>query len=277
MKSKLWIILLSLIVLTGCSKDPFNVELSKIEILVGSIQSGCEIVASVNGNKVDEVDVYSNTLLSNGLSVSCSQTDLNALGETLLVFTGNGQSQEHIVSIVDTIAPIIHMHDDAVIEVEMGNEFFSLKDLIRVSDNYDQDFYFGIDGAFNIEKTGTYKLKLVAKDSSQNTTEQNVTVVVKEKEKEIVTVVEEHTVYVQGAISPGESNPVTPAPTPSPSKGQRPNAQKFLFTDGYNMNTAYESCASQAHNAQARGWGASCTSIDDSNGYSLGMQLTIFD
>lgn len=268
-------VLITLMLISGCSqKKNLEIEFDTDTFEVHKKKNTCELVSRVNGKPVEEIESKNNTLLSNGNVVHCSVVDMETVGEKTVIYELDGIQTEKTFQLVDTTAPSIHFDQDSI-SVEEGNEYFKLLDVIKVTDNYDKDFYVGLDGAFDIHQAGEYHVKILAKDSSNNESEKSLVVNVKPKEKEVVTVIEKETVYVQG--HGGQSN-TSPAPAPStqkPSQGAKPSNKDFLHSDGYNLNTAYSACLAYAKKVNEKGWGVSCTSIDSADGYSLGMRATI--
>lgn len=266
-----------LALLSGCSQNKsLEVELSQDTFEIHKVKNTCELVSTVNGKEVESIEANNNTLISNGNVIHCSVVDMDAIGEKTVIYKMDGLQTEKTFQLVDTTSPSIHFDQDSI-SVEEGNEYFKLLDVIKVTDNYDKDFYVGLDGAFDIHQAGEYHVKILAKDSSNNEAEKSLVVNVKPKEKEVVTVIEKETVYVQGHGGSGTTpNPAPPtSSTETPSKGSKPSNKDFLHSDGYNLNTAYSACVAYAKEVNAKGWGVSCTSIDSDKGYSLGMRATV--
>lgn len=264
-----------LLLISGCNKKTLNIELTNDRVEAGTVTSACQLVKSVNGLDVTEVNLINNTLLSETQTVSCSDSGLESLGETILIFESNKIRTEKIVTVVDTIAPVIHL-DQNEIGVEVNNEFFNLKELVKVTDTFDKNVSVSIDGFFDINTPGTYDVQLIAKDSSNNIATKDISIHVKEKEKEIVTVVEEKQVYINGnSNSSSESSKKVPEKKSS-SRGPKPGNKEYLFSAGYNMETAPSACQIDLTNAYNSGWGGTCKKKVVDGGIK-GMQLVIFD
>lgn len=264
-----------LMIVTGCSKKDLNIELTNDQVEAGTVESACELVKSVNGLEVNEINLLNNTLLSGTQTVSCKDGGLDTLGETILIFESNKVRVEKIITVVDTTAPVIHI-DQSEIGVEVNNEFFNIKDIVKVTDTFDKNVSVSVDGSFDINTPGTYDVQLIAKDSSGNTANKSMTILVKEKEKEIVTVVEEKKVFVSGSSNNGSENSKPPSEKKSSSKGSKPGNRKYLFSDGYNMETAPSACKVDLMNASKSGWGGECRKIGEAPNIK-GMELVIYD
>ncbi len=93
---------------------------------------------------------------------------------------GKKQSYKYIVTIVDTIKPVITYNSE--IELFVGDN----KDLLEgvsVTDNSLEKLSVTIEGDYDLNKVGEYKVYFTAKDSSNNITKEEVTIKVKEKNK----------------------------------------------------------------------------------------------
>ncbi|MDE8245130.1 hypothetical protein PT154_07205 [Erysipelothrix rhusiopathiae] len=264
-----------LVLITGCNKKTLDVELKSNRVEAGSVTSACQLVKSVDGSEVSEVSLSNNTLLAGTQTVSCHDGGLENLGETILVFESNKIRTEKVVTVVDTVAPVIHL-DQNEIGVEVNNEFFNLKELVKVTDTFDKNVSVSIDGFFDINTPGTYDVQLIAKDSSNNIATKDISIHVKEKEKEIVTIVEEKQVYINGNSNSSSENSKKEPGKKLPSRGPKPSNKEYLFSAGYNMESAPSACQVDLNNAYNSGWGGTCKKkIED--GLIKGMQLVIFD
>lgn len=269
--------------LTACgtnSAKNLDIKLISDTFEVGSISSACESIENINGKPVTSYDLKNHTVFAGEVSIKCSTTKLDEIGEALLVFDGLGQSRKIRVNIVDNTPPVIHL-DNEKLHVEVGNEYFNLDKLITVTDNYEENVELKKQGAFDIDKVGTYRLKLMAQDSSGNKATKNVDITV--NEKEVVTIVEERPVYIEdkkpndkaASNSPSikSNNESSPNHNPSP----KPNNKKYLFKDGYDIQSAPNACQSDLKKAYNAGWGGGCYPIEGDDGYAVGMELKIFE
>lgn len=274
--------LITALLLVACKKDEVGIDIKLKDNVFEyrEILHACEAVESVNDQPIDSIDKDNSTLHSNGILVSCEASDLSTLGEKMLIFKYNrDESQEFLINIVDTVAPVIEF-DVEEIEVEIGNLYFDIHNLIQVNDNYDSEVKLQVDGHYNLDEVGAYRLKLIAKDSSGNESQRDVVVKVLEKEKEVVTVVEEVPVYVEGGNSnnPPQSSGNNTKPTePSNhnSNTPKPSSKTYMFEDGYTLQTAPKACSEDLNKAYYAGWGGSCTAIYNESGVATGMKLTI--
>ena len=93
--------------------------------------------------------------------------------------------EEYIkVKVVDTTDPFIEAREDYSIYV--GDTIDLLKEIV-VTDNSEEEIQAEVVGEYSLDKAGTYNLKYKATDSSNNSTEKDFTLVVKEKPKQNTT------------------------------------------------------------------------------------------
>jgi LAS superfamily LD-carboxypeptidase LdcB len=81
------------------------------------------------------------------------------------------------VNVVDDISPIIECENITITE----GDKLDINSKIKATDNYDKEVNISIEGTYNIKKAGTYKLKCIAIDSSNNRSEKEFDLIVKKK------------------------------------------------------------------------------------------------
>ena len=131
-------------------------------------------------HKVKEfVEVIENGTLKNGEMA----LDTSVVGESKIEFIIENLYQETIteyatINVIDDEAPVIDGVKD--ISITIGDKVDLLKNII-VTDNSNEEIIPTIDGEYNTNKAGTYKLKYIATDTSSNSTEKEFKLTVKEK------------------------------------------------------------------------------------------------
>lgn len=124
--------------------------------------------------------------ISNGKLITKEENiDTSKLGKKEITINlenkfGQKQNYKYIVNIVDTNKPIITFNNE--IELTEGDN----KDLLEgvsATDNSVEDIKVTIEGDYDLNKAGEYKIYFIAKDSSGNETKEEVTVKVKAKSK----------------------------------------------------------------------------------------------
>lgn len=165
------IILILLLLISGCKKEEQQLKVDITDNIEVSIHS--EIYNTQYINHVE-----------NGTLVSSKElVDTSALGKhnvDLLFKDDNGK--EHVytysINVVDKEAPVLVFNKE--IKTEYGVKVDLLK-TVSVSDNSLEDINIIVDGEYNFNKDGSYKLYYVAKDSSGNEAREEFTLIVSPK------------------------------------------------------------------------------------------------
>ena len=151
--------------------------------------------ATIKVNLVDnlKIEVYSKVRLKdlikniNGKLEKNFLIDTKKIGEQEIAFNYINEDNikipyQFIIEIVDTKPPIITSYKEYTII--KGTEDNVEKKLF-CGDNYDNKPSCKIEGEYDINKVGEYKVKFIGKDSSNNISTKNITIKVKEKSNNI--------------------------------------------------------------------------------------------
>ncbi len=146
-----------------------------------------EITISV-GDKVPKIDDYvdKNDLYKvKNISIKWKKMtiDKNKIyyaGTYKGTFKFNKKEITVVLNVIDKTAPTIDLVKD--ITIYKGNNINLLKD-IKVNDNSHDKVEIKVEGTYNVNKIGEYKLKYIATDKSNNKAEKEFKLIVKEKEK----------------------------------------------------------------------------------------------
>ncbi|MDH6367387.1 MULTISPECIES: immunoglobulin-like domain-containing protein [unclassified Breznakia] len=256
----------------------------KKSVAFGENVSSCSFVDYVGDYRIEDkhISKNENKIYISNLDVECGELNTKKLGKQTISYILGGKETTMEVTVKDLTAPKITI--DEKFEIEEGTAF-NLKEKVVVKDNVDKtkNVDVKIDGDFNKDKAGTYTLTVIAKDKAKNESKAKVTITVKEKQKEVPkeTPKENKDNPIQNAG--GNNNPQNDAGG-SNVNGQtivQPNipsvsyTKKFLFSDGYNFQTAPEACQQEALSAYSQGHGATCTNLFDANGQPIGQLLTV--
>lgn len=119
----------------------------------------------------------------NGKIVSNTKIDTNYVGIKKVSFSyvnryGFIVSKKFEIEIKDVVKPTIEVSNTLVIEKGSTIDLF---DIIMCADDYDDNVSCKIKGDYDLNKAGEYKLKIIARDNSGNTTNKDFTLKVKEK------------------------------------------------------------------------------------------------
>lgn len=147
---------------------------------------------SLNITIIDNLDIEINSeinLLSfikdtNDLEIVSEDTkvDTSTLGEQTLIIKYKEKDEEKetkfTINIIDTTIPTIEYQKE--LTTTAGTEIDLLKD-VKVSDNSNEEINATVEGEYDFNKEGTYNLKYVAIDSSNNKVEEEFTLKVNKK------------------------------------------------------------------------------------------------
>ncbi len=166
MKMKFIIILIACLFLTGCKEKIYKEE-------------------NVNYFEIkDSIDVYSDVKLNDILINNSNykiisdnyNIDTDTLGEKEYSLLYEKDDKKYIytfkLNIVDNIPPLVFSGTNKSVKINYEGD---LCNLITYGDNYTGDVKCRIEGNYNLQEVGTYKLKYYLSDSSNNIKNVNVT------------------------------------------------------------------------------------------------------
>ena len=148
-----------------------------------------KIIVKLKENRL--VEVFDNVKISdfideiNGKIIKDSKIDTTKVGEQEITFDYTNDenikvSYKFLIKVSDTTPPIIGVPQTYSVtvgeEVDLSKKFFC-------GDKYDNKPQCIVEGEYDLNEAGSYKLNYVATDNSGNTTNQYFTLVVKEKTK----------------------------------------------------------------------------------------------
>lgn len=232
-KSLLIGIALSVVMLSGCKKE-LDVKIN-------------DKVSVEYGTEIQNKTLYDDKKSDKNVKVKkVEQFDKNKIGEqTIKVTFTDGKieiTKEMKVTVKDTKNPTIEL-DKKEIKIEAGNKLDVKKNIKKVSDPVDGELkysdkeikengYMIDNGKLDLDKAGTYEVKVIAYDKNKNKSETTFKVIVEKKKEtpkqESSEVSELSNQQVSQSTNAGQNNyqePSKPAPKPSaPSKPQeKPN------------------------------------------------------
>lgn len=164
----------------------------KIVIIILGLFSFCSCTPKVNKDafitfKDNKIPVYSKTfiedlILDTNVDFENYQINTDTIGETKIDFYYTYENQkynyEKIIEIVDDEKPkIFGGANKTVMKGYSGN----LCSLVMYGDNYDSEPLCIIEGDYDINKTGDYKIKIIVTDASGNSNNHNINLKVVEK------------------------------------------------------------------------------------------------
>lgn len=246
------------------------------KIAYGENISTCSLVDFVDTYKVEDKNINSkeNKIYVSNLEVNCGTINTKKLGKQTIVYDLNGNKTSLDVTIKDLTAPKIIVQKS--FEIEAG-ETFNVLDKLQVKDNLDKEknIKLKVTGEIDKNKAGTYTQTITATDKSKNKSTKKITVIVKEKPKEENTNNQnENNPSNNNAGNTGSNKPTEDTVKP-PESIIEAYTKKFLFSDGYDFQSAPQACQKEAMEAFSNGRGASCTNLFDENGQPIGQLLTV--
>ena len=162
-KLEVFLLCFILLFLTGCGKKAKLVE--KLDYEINSDLKLSDLIIQEEGIEVVNKD---------------EMIDTSKLGEKEVIIKYLADKKENFVSIkinvVDTTIPEIEAPES--ISITKGQNI-NLLEKVKVSDNSDEEIKATVEGEYDINKVGDYKLKYVATDSSGNKEEKEFTLTVK--------------------------------------------------------------------------------------------------
>lgn len=139
---------------------------SDLDIEVGSKVKVSDLIEKIDGTLISDFDIDTKTLKKDTIQVEYKTTDNKVLKENLSY------------KIVDKTPPVVMLNNTFTLQI--GNEK-ELASLIFCADNYDKTPNCRVEGSYNLNELGEYKLKYIATDSSNNKTEKDFTLKIVEK------------------------------------------------------------------------------------------------
>lgn len=213
--------------------------------------------AQLTASILKQVDNY--TVVDNKTIINTGKNYLD-VGKYCFEISYLSQSKKVNINVVDTVKPVFEVFNTQV-EVEAETKEIKWADYYQASDLTDVQIKVD-DSEVDLNKAGTYKITVTATDANGNFISKNAKVKVKEKPKP-----EPTPNYNNSSSNNVPVQPVAPQPAPQPQQSH--GTQYFMFSDGYNGDTAYNACVA-AMNSHGSG---SCTPTTDAEGFYTGYVL----
>ena len=169
-KKSIYIILILIIIIVLIlvfKKDKINIELiDNLNIEINSTITNLDLIKNNNNYKI----------LSKEEAIDTSK--LGKKDINILIEHNNKEYTYNInINIVDTTIPTIEYKE--YLTTTLGKKIDLLED-VAVTDNSNEDIDVSIEGEYNFDKVGIYKLYYVAKDSSENVCKKEFTLEVED-------------------------------------------------------------------------------------------------
>lgn len=166
------VILLVLLVITGCGKKNYVENPEVISLKKDTIEVFDEIKLYDLIEKDSDV-----TFVTDDYQIDTEEIG-NKIHEITYKYLNKEYTYKFDVNIIDTEAPRVFGGTNKTVNKGYEGDICSI---VAYGDNYDGFVTCRVEGAFDTNKVGTYNLKYILSDSSNNTKEVNVTLNVREK------------------------------------------------------------------------------------------------
>ncbi len=178
MKKKMLIICLFLLILVGCSKNNNGyVDNSNTKVILSDNLS-FEYASKVR--LYDIVKIEDGKITSDNLLLDTYNLGKNKIIVNYKTYNNRDKYQVIEYNVVDTTKPLVLISNSY--STTKGSNV-NLVNKALCADNYDKRPNCRVEGEYDVNKVGTYNLKYIATDSSNNTTSKSFKLVVKEKPK----------------------------------------------------------------------------------------------
>ena len=290
MKKFLLITFSLVLLLSGCSsKDAKKAHTIVFDddnrLEYRSTISTTKLITRVDSYTISSSNIEGNVIYVSNLKVICpTLKNVKKLGKVKLKYKIDDETYTYTAKIVDKTKPTIKLKND-VLEFEVG-EMEDIEKYYEIKDNYDKssDLKITIEGLTDLDKnkTGGYTITITAEDSSGNKDKKKLLIKIKDtkkeqEEKEAQEKAEAKQKAKEEAEKNSNSNDSSNSSTSSSSTQSQatystPVTKDFLFSDGYDIETAPMACNSALDASPRSG---SCTPLQDSEGIYYGMRLTL--
>lgn len=179
------IILIIFLVVSFITKDNYNIELKNNifnyefgEIVSADVSLFLKDADSTKNIK--EYEIYSDELKVKDNNFYVKDEDYIPVGKYKLTIKNKKKLKDFYIEIVDTTSPVFTESTDKI-ELEETTEKVDLTSYFKVDDKSSVELR--IDGDYELSKSGSYNLKVIANDMYNNETSSDFVLIIKEKSK----------------------------------------------------------------------------------------------
>ena len=166
------LLILILLTATSCAKKEEIIYTEKPkEVTIETVET-VDVYSEIN--LFDLITINNATISSENKKINTSTIGIKTI-EIFYKVNNLKYIYKFNINIVDTVAPIVLSGTSKTVEL---NHEKDLCNLIMFGDNYDKKARCTITGDYDLSKTGTYYLKYIIKDQSNNETEFSITLTV---------------------------------------------------------------------------------------------------
>lgn len=178
MKKKIILPIILILIILFVTISIIFINSKKISI---KITDSPKVLINTKVYNIDYIeDIKNGTIITKKKEIDTSKLGEQTIKITIKDFFGKEKEYKYIITIYDDIAPIISF--ESSLTTQEGSEIDLLKN-VTATDNSNETIEVQVSGEYDFNKSSTYNLKYIAKDSSNNVTEEPFTLTVTEKPK----------------------------------------------------------------------------------------------
>lgn len=218
---------------------------------------------------------------TNAQDIIYPKIDTSKVGEHTYVYvaidaSGNQREFILVLNVVDSIKPIIKLKTESV-SVIKGFKDIDFKSYIKESyDPVEGKIDPKIEVPSDYKSIGAHQIVYTVTDSHNNTEKAILKFTVKEEIKKNESKDENNSKNNSNSTNSSKnSNDAKKHTSQSPLNTIKPPNQKFLFSQGYDMDSAMTLCTSKLYDAKKDGYSGGCYPIRDSNNLYIGVELKL--
>lgn len=218
---------------------------------------------------------------TNAQDINYPKMDTSKVGEHTYVYVAediNGNKREFILllNIVDSVNPIITLTTNTVSKY-VGEDIDLTSYIKEAYDPVDGKLEVDMQYPKNYKDVGVHEIIYQVKDKHGNLEKAFLRLTVSEKPKEEQNNANDNNRPNNGDNSNSNGNSTTPSTSNKDNviKPNKPSNQQFLFSAGYDMNSATSTCAGALSDAKKKGFGGGCWPMKNETGIYIGMELKI--
>lgn len=178
MKNKIIIAMVSLFIIIGSIGIYFVISIYNEAVIV-TLKDNLDVIYNEEVSNLSFIkEVKNGTIISSDEVIDTSMIGSKEIKIELENKLGRKQFYTFMVNVIDVTSPVINYKDSIV--VTEGDSVNLLKD-VKAIDDVDGEVEVKVEGEYNLNKAGTYKLLYVAQDSSGNLDKKEFKLIVNKK------------------------------------------------------------------------------------------------
>lgn len=182
MKKKIIIAIIIILLISLITGTIIFINTKKLSV---EITKKPKILINTDAYNIDYIkDIKNGTILTKKEKIDTTKLGEQTIKIVIMDYFKNKKDYKYVITIYDDIAPVISSKKE--LTMEEGKKIDLLKD-VTATDNSKEEIKVEVTGDYDFNKAGTYNLKYIAKDSSNNVIEELFTLKVTAKPKKETT------------------------------------------------------------------------------------------